>query len=170
MNNINKNKNYLDPNKNKKVIVFSPINGVIKDNNVLTDIMFAEEMLGDSVAVSPISGLIVAPFDGSVISLFPSNHAISLRNKDGIEILIHIGIDTVYLEGTHFKPFVKKGDNVKQGQKLIKFNIKAINDKGYNSDTIIIFINHDKYKYEKNSRIGSTINKHNKIFEVYLDK
>lgn len=78
------------------------------------DAAFAEGIMGKGVVIEPTVGEVVAPFDGTIMTLFPTNHAIGIISDDGMELLIHIGIDTIQLEGKHFEVFVKQGDTVKK--------------------------------------------------------
>ena len=91
--------------------------------------------MGKGIAIQPDSDVVLAPFNGVVESLFPTGHAIGLKSDNGAEVLIHIGIDTVKLEGKHFKPLVSQGETVEVGQPLIEFDRKAIADEGF--DTVI---------------------------------
>ncbi len=80
-------------------------------------------MVGDGIAIEPSEGIVVAPFDGEIVQLFPTKHAIGLRGKSGLEVLIHIGLETVSLQGEGFEAFIKQGDQVKMGDKLITFDM-----------------------------------------------
>lgn len=107
----------------------SPIKGKVMDLSEVPDEAFANKMMGDGVAVMPTEGLIVAPDDCEVSFVFPSKHAVGLKTKDGVELLIHIGIDTVKLDGDGFESFVETGDKVKKGDKLLSFDIEYLKDK-----------------------------------------
>ncbi|MCH4207845.1 MAG: sucrose-specific PTS transporter subunit IIBC [Solobacterium sp.] len=106
-----------------------------------SDAMFAEKTMGDGVVVYPEEDTICAPFAGTVKMLFPTKHAIGLESNKGTEVLIHIGIDTVQLEGKPFTAMVKEGDTVKAGQPLIKADFKAIEAAGKKTETMIIITN-----------------------------
>lgn len=84
---------------------------------------------------------VIAPFDGTVTALFPTKHAIGLTSRDGIELLIHVGINTVELNGEHFETFVTQGDTVRRGQKLIGFYLEKIAQAGYPTQTMVIVTN-----------------------------
>ncbi len=105
-----------------QVIIKSPIKGLAAGVEITPDEAFSQKMMGDGAVIYPAQNYIVAPFDGRVTMLFDTHHAIGLENEDGIEILIHIGIDTVNLNGEGFTTFVAAGDTVKEGQKLIEFD------------------------------------------------
>ncbi len=113
--------------------------------NEVEDDAFAGRMLGDGVAIEPTVGELVAPADGEITMVFDTKHAVAMTTADGAEILMHIGIDTVKLEGQHFETFVKDGDQVKKGQTLIKFDIPAIKAAGYKVTTPCIVTNWEDY-------------------------
>lgn len=121
--------------------VFSPIEGKVLPLSEAKDGAFSDGIIGKGVVIEPTSGEVIAPFDGTVMTLFPTNHAIGLISETGTEVLIHIGIDTVQLEGKGFEAFVKQGDTVKKGQKLVQFDIDTITSEGYNTQVPIIITN-----------------------------
>ncbi|WCG21848.1 beta-glucoside-specific PTS transporter subunit IIABC [Vagococcus lutrae] len=121
--------------------VFSPIEGKVLPLSEAKDGAFSDGIMGKGVVLEPTSGEVIAPFDGTVMTLFPTNHAIGLISETGTEVLIHIGIDTVQLEGKGFEAFVKQGDTVKKGQKLVQFDIDTITSEGYNTQVPIIITN-----------------------------
>ena len=102
------------------------------------DETFCNKVLGDGIAIQPEEGAVYAPVNGTVASVFETKHAVCLVSDAGEEILIHIGVDTVNLQGEHFTAYVKDGDKVKAGQLLIRFDLKKIAEKGY--DTVIPMI------------------------------
>lgn len=119
--------------------ISSPIIGEAVELSNVSDETFAGGMLGKGVAVRPNAGKVIAPFDGTVEALFPTNHAIGLRSaQGGIELLVHVGIDTVELNGEGFKALKKAGDTMKKGEVLIEFDINRIREKGF--DTIVPII------------------------------
>ena len=105
------------------------------------DEVFAAGTLGHGVAIIPESGTIVAPADATVSMLYPTNHAIGLTTASGQEVLIHIGIDTVRLDGRFFKPLVSQGESVKVGQPLIKINLPLIEKSGFDPTVIVLLPN-----------------------------
>ena len=129
--------------KNAKFV--APVDGEAHPLKDAFDEAFASEMMGKGAMIKPSSDLVVAPFDGTVATLFPTKHAIGVVSKDGVECLIHIGIDTVNLNGTYFDAYVKQGDAVKAGQKLVKFDRKAIEKAGYKTETMVIVTNSANY-------------------------
>ncbi len=128
-----------------KEVIDSPIKGeVIKLSNIKDD-AFASGVLGSGVAIMPNEGVVVAPVDGEVTTLFPSLHAIGITSEKGVELLIHVGLDTVQLGGKGFKAYVKQGDKVKKGQHLLDFNIEEIKNAGYSVVTPVVITNTAEY-------------------------
>lgn len=130
----------------KRIKITSPMNGIVKDLAQVDDPTFAEKLLGNGIAIESQDGKVYAPFDGTVSSLFPTNHAIGLVSSDGVEMLIHIGLDTVKLKGKHFIAHVKQEQKVKKGDLLIEFDQKAIKAAGYDTIVPIVISNTDSYK------------------------
>jgi PTS system beta-glucosides-specific IIC component len=126
-------------------VIIAPVEGKIIPLAELKDQAFAEGLLGKGVGIEPTKGEVVAPFDGEVTMVFPTLHAIGVTSNSGLELLIHIGIDTVKLDGKYFKGHVKQGDKVKQGQLLVTFDIKGIESEGYNTQVPVIVTNTPAY-------------------------
>lgn len=112
----------------KTIVLGSPITGIAKELSEAEDEAFASKMMGDGAVVVPTDGTIVAPADGEVNFVFPSKHAVGFTTSSGIELLIHIGIDTVKLDGKGFEALVKEGDKVKKGDKLLQVDLKFITE------------------------------------------
>jgi phosphoenolpyruvate-protein phosphotransferase len=123
--------------------IYSPLEGTVIAIEKTSDPVFSEKMLGDGIAIRPSLAVhtVVAPFDGVIQTLNENNHALALVGEDGIELLIHIGIDTVLLRGKGFKPFVKQGDSVKKGDKLIQADFNFLVNNAPSIDTILVFTN-----------------------------
>lgn len=134
----------VKPLKNK-ISIMSPINGEAVPLSAVNDLTFAQEIMGKGIAIIPTEGKVVSPINGTVAMVFNTKHAIGLQTEDGAEILIHVGLDTVNLEGKHFTSFVKSGDTVKVGDKLLEFDIKAIKEAGYDTVTPVIITNTTNY-------------------------
>ena len=126
-------------------VVTSPVSGEVVILSQVEDQAFSSEALGKGVAVVPSEGIVVAPFDGVVTALYPSRHAVGLTSQQGIECLIHIGMDTVNLGGAHFENKVSQGDAVKKGQVLVEFDIEAIAKAGYSVATPVVISNTASY-------------------------
>lgn len=129
-----------DPKK-----VSAPLQGKVVPLDQVNDAVFSTKMMGEGVAILPENDLIVAPFDGTVTAVFPTKHAIGLTSDHGIEVLIHVGIDTVELNGTHFETFVAADQKIKQGEPLLKADFAAIQAAGYDTVTPIIVTNTAQY-------------------------
>ena len=125
--------------------VMSPLTGEVLPIEKAEDEVFASKVMGDGVVILPETTDVYAPFDGTIATLFPTKHAIGLVSDKGAEILIHIGINTVDLNGEGFKTFVKQGDSVTKGDKLISFDKVAIENAGYSSQTMVIITNGSNY-------------------------
>lgn len=119
-------------------VLFAPMAGEILPISESADEAFAAKMLGDGIAINPSEGTIYAPCDGSVSLLFPTKHAIGITTTKGTDLLIHAGIDTVKMEGDGFEVFVKQGDNVRKGDKLLKVDLEKVRTDGYNPQTMMI--------------------------------
>lgn len=132
--------------KNSATQLVSPLNGHAIPLNQVKDEVFSSGAMGKGVAIEPSEGLLHAPADGEIIMTFPTSHAIGIRTTDGAEVLMHIGMNTVNLKGKGFETLVKKGQEVKAGDDLVKFDIKAIKDAGYTVTTPIVVTNTNKYQ------------------------
>ena len=125
--------------------IHSPVQGNIISLNQVKDKVFSSEALGKGIAVIPEEDIIYAPISGEIVTLFPTHHAIGIKADNGVEVLIHIGIDTVELEGKYFESFIKQGECVQVGQKLISFDRQKIKEKGYDDTVVMIVTNSDNY-------------------------
>ena len=119
-------------------VLYAPMAGEILPVSQSEDEAFASRALGDGVAVNPTDGTVCAPCDGTVSMIFPTCHAVGLTTKAGTEVLIHVGIDTVKLDGDGFQSFVKQGDEVKTGDVLVKADLEKIRAAGYSTQTMMI--------------------------------
>ena len=136
--------------------VYSPLKGEIIPLTEAPDKVFASEALGKGVAINPAEGKVVAPFNGTVAMLYDTKHAIGLVSDDGVEVLIHIGLDTVKLNGEHFTAHVAQGDKVACGQTLVTFDMDAITKAGYPLVTPVIVSNTQKYTEVSTVKTGAT--------------
>ena len=124
----------------------SPVKGWVMPLSEAEDEAFASGALGQGVVIEPEEGVVRAPFDAKVAALFPTKHAIGLVSDSGAEVMIHIGIDTVQLEGRYFEAFTAQESHVKAGDVLIKFDLDAIKAAGYKTQTMVIVTNSFNYK------------------------
>ena len=118
--------------------LYVPMKGQVLDVGQSADEVFASKALGDGVAINPAEGMVCAPCDGTISLLFPTKHAVGITSETGVEVLIHIGINTVQLDGQGFEAFVAQGDKVKKGHKLIAADLDLIREKGMNPQTMMI--------------------------------
>lgn len=123
----------------------SPLAGTVIPLSEVHDEVFASEMMGKGCAVIPEEGKVYAPFDGKVVGLLDSHHAVGMESTDGVEVLIHVGMDTVKLNGRCFTIHVEEGEQVKKGQLLLEFDIPGIKEAGYEVTTPIIITNSDEF-------------------------
>ncbi|WP_290061962.1 beta-glucoside-specific PTS transporter subunit IIABC [Paraclostridium bifermentans] len=131
--------------KLEKEIVVSPIKGEVLNLSDIEDAAFSSGVLGQGVAIIPSDGKVVAPVDGVVTTLFPSLHAIGIISDEGVEVLIHIGLNTVQLEGRGFEACIKQGDRITKGQMILKFDIDVIKEAGYSVVTPIVVTNSSQF-------------------------
>ncbi|MDE6889866.1 MAG: beta-glucoside-specific PTS transporter subunit IIABC [Eubacterium sp.] len=125
--------------------VASPVNGEVKPLSEVADDAFSSGALGQGIALVPSEGKVYAPVDGEVTTFFPTGHAIGLLSNGGAEILIHVGMDTVKLDGRGFTPRVSQGSRVKKGDLLLEFDLELIQEEGYSTVTPMIVTNTDDY-------------------------
>ena len=165
--------------ENKEIVTEETVKYPENDNNVLYSVLegnairlsqvddatFASEVLGKGIAVIPSKGEVVAPCDATVETVFDTKHAVGLSTEDGMELLIHIGINTVELNGKYYTSHVKNGDRVKKGQPLISFDICKIKDAGYDITTPLIVTNSDDYKDVK-ILLEGTVTPADKVLEI----
>ncbi|WP_302925782.1 PTS sugar transporter subunit IIA [Holdemania filiformis] len=124
------------------------ISGRLLPLSEVRDEVFAQKMLGDGAAIQPEGEIVAAPCDGKITMLYPTLHAFGLVNPDGLEILVHIGIDTVSLQGKGFKAYVQEGDTVKRGDKIIRFDSYLMNQKEMDMTTMTLFPNADAFQLD----------------------
>lgn len=129
----------------KQATLRSPLKGNVLSLAEVQDEAFSSGTLGTGVAIDPEEGILYAPADGVVSVCFPTGHAIGLTTKNGVELLLHVGMDTVQLDGAGFTPFVKAGDTVEMGQKLLEFDMDFIRKEGYSLVTPVLITNTDEF-------------------------
>lgn len=135
----------LKPSDVKMISVVSPLDGDVIELKEVDDEVFASGVTGKGVAIVPTNNVVVSPVEGTVSVLFPSKHAVGITTKDGVELLVHIGLNTVMLNGEGFTAFVKQGDKVVCGQKLLEFDKKFILSKGYSLQSPVLVTNADQF-------------------------
>lgn len=125
--------------------VLVPVEGQVVSLTSVNDEVFASEAMGKGAAIIPSSGVVSAPVNGKISSVYKTGHAIGIVSDSGIELLIHIGINTVKLKGQHFKPVVKENDQIKIGDRLVEFDLKQVVDAGYDPTVMIVVTNSFNY-------------------------
>ena len=146
-------------------IISSPLKGEVVDMEETNDPTFIAGILGKGVAIVPSEGMVYAPDDAEIVTLM--GHAVAFRLANGAEMIVHVGINTVTLEGKHYEAFVKVGDKVKEGDKLLKFDIEAIKKEGYPIVTPVIVTNTFEFKdIDIKTKANTKVDLDNQIFEV----
>lgn len=144
--------------------VYAPMTGKVIALEEIPDQVFSQGILGPGCGMEPENGELAAPFNGKIISVAETKHAVGIVSDDGIELLLHVGMDTVQMDGDGFSVKVREGDKVSCGQLLMKFDMEKIKNAGYPTTTAIIVTNGDDFKKiefvpaehaEKASRIGT---------------
>ncbi|WP_019720298.1 PTS sugar transporter subunit IIA [Heyndrickxia coagulans] len=121
----------------------APMSGKVVQIEDVPDEVFSRKMIGDGIAIEPDEGVVVSPVDGEVVQFFPTKHAVGLKTKSGLEILIHIGMETVALNGEGFEGFVQQGDRVKAGDKLVTFDLEQIRERAESIISPVVVTNFD---------------------------
>lgn len=132
--------------KDKGIEIGSPVKGKAVPISKVSDPTFGEEILGKGVAIQPEEGKIYAPADGTIEMLFDTKHAVSMTTTEGVELLVHIGLDTVALKGEHFTAHKGNGDAVKKGDLLISVDLEAVKAAGYDVITPVVVCNTSDYQ------------------------
>ncbi|GGB06061.1 PTS glucose transporter subunit IIA [Macrococcus hajekii] len=126
---------------NKNLEVVAPITGQYVAIENIPDPVFAQKMMGEGFGIEPSEGIVVAPIDGEVINVFPTKHAIGLKAANGVEVLIHVGLETVAMNGEGFTTKVNVGDKVSVGDELLEFDINLIKEKAASTISPVIITN-----------------------------
>lgn len=145
--------------------LYSPLKGNVISREAIPDATFAAGILGDGVGIEPEAGEVVAPFDGEISAVAETGHAIGITGPDGMEVLIHVGIDTVNMKGEGFELLVSRGDKVKAGQKLLTFDLEKIRAAGYSTTTAVLLANSVNYPDFKIVKTGKT-DRMEKLFTI----
>lgn len=131
---------------NSRKSVYLPVTGKVIPLSEIGDGVFSEGILGKGAGVIPAEETVYAPFDGEVILIADTKHAIGLKSVQGVELIIHVGMDTVEMNGKGFSQQVKVGDSVKCGEPIMTFSLEEIKKSGYSPTTAVIVTNSDKFK------------------------
>jgi len=143
--------------KRKRRDVFAPIDGQLIALEKVDDEVFAQRMAGDGVAILPIGEIFTAPIDGVITKIFSTNHAYSVKSKQDLEVLVHIGLETVALKGEGFERLAQEGDEVKAGDPIIKADLNYIKEHAKDIITPILITDESKYEaIDKNTNVVIT--------------
>ncbi|EPL6453374.1 PTS glucose transporter subunit IIA [Providencia vermicola] len=143
-----------DKSSSGSIEIIAPLSGEIVNIEDVPDVVFAEKIVGDGIAIKPAGNKIVAPVDGTIGKIFETNHAFSIESDDGIELFVHFGIDTVELKGEGFKRIAEEGQAVKKGDLVIEFDLALLEEKAKSVLTPVVISNMDEIK-ELNKLTGS---------------
>lgn len=138
----------------EKNTVYSPLDGTAITLEEIGDGVFSAGVLGQGCGIRPDSETVTAPVDGKIIQVADTKHAVGIESNDGLEILIHVGLDTVAMNGKGFTVHVKEGQEVKCGQKLLSFDRKAIAEAGYPDTTAVLITNSGNYELVELCTVG----------------
>lgn len=127
----------------KEETIVAPLTGKIVSIEEVPDPTFSQKMMGDGIAIEPSEGVVVSPVDGEIVQFFHTKHAIGIQSESGAEILIHVGLETVNMNGEGFEGYVNVGDKVKAGDKLLSFDLDLIKEKAASTVTPIVITNGD---------------------------
>lgn len=134
-------------------VLLAPLAGRVIPLSEVSDQTFAKGLLGQGIAIQPTGSRVVAPSDAKIEAIFPTGHAVALHTKEGLDVLIHVGLDTVKLEGKHFAVYASEGDTVQRGDVLIEFDREAIAAEGYDVTVPILICNSVEFSSIK-GRVG----------------
>lgn len=151
--------------KDDAEVIYAPVAGEAVESSQINDPTFGEEMLGKGMAIKPTDTKVYAPFDGTVAMVFDTKHAVSLISENGAEVLIHVGLDTVTLNGEHFTVHTEDGAAVKKGDLLLEFDKEAIAAAGFDTIIPVVVCNTDDYK-EVRRKTGSVVQPGDTVMEL----
>lgn len=143
----------------------APVLGVVKDITESTDKIFSDKLMGDGIIVIPENGKILAPCSGKIDTVTASKHAITMVSDDGIELILHVGVDTVELKGKGFESFVKSGDIVCEGDQLLNVDIDLIKEENYSTETLLVVLSKDYGLTKLN--LNKTINSYEEVLKCH---
>lgn len=127
------------------LLIYSPVSGTARDVREAPDPMFSSEALGKGASIEASASEITAPVSGTITTFFQTGHAVGITSSDGAEVLIHVGVDTVELNGRHFTPAKKQGDKVRRGELLLTADMAAIKKEGYDPTVMLVITNSGDY-------------------------
>ena len=150
--------------------VVSPLTGQVKPLSQATDPVFSSGVMGQGIVIEPSQGELVSPINGTVTVLFPTKHAVGIVSEEGVEMLMHIGMDTVSLDGKGFEAHIEQGDKVVVGQKLITFDMEVIKGAGLITETPVIITNQDDFQADVEGNLPRDIKRGDALMIVHRTK
>lgn len=151
--------------KENEIVLNAMMQGVCIPVEELNDTVFSDELIGKGIAIEPSDGKVYAPCDGEISMLFQTGHALGMLTKEGLELLIHVGIDTMKINKGYFKVFVTEGQRVRKGDLLLSANLEAIIDKGCSIDSLLIICNSEEVKW-KELKSSGFVNENTPVMRV----
>lgn len=136
---------FFDAFKKKGIVIAAPMNGKCVSIKEVSDPTFSEEILGKGVAIIPADGKVYAPADGTVTTMFPTGHAFGMTTDEGVELLVHVGLDTVALKGEGFHITGQEGQKVKKGDLMMEVDLPKVKEAGYDVITPVVVCNTSDY-------------------------
>ncbi|MGV3106573.1 MULTISPECIES: PTS glucose transporter subunit IIA [unclassified Staphylococcus] len=153
---------------NKEIEIYAPLTGEYINIEDIPDPVFAQKMMGEGFGINPTEGEVVSPIEGKVDNVFPTRHAIGLKADNGLEILVHIGLDTVQLDGQGFEILVSSGDTVQVGDPLLKFDLEYIKNNAKDVISPIIITNSDQTESIHVNDVKAVIKGETKVVDVTM--
>ncbi|MEB7433696.1 PTS sugar transporter subunit IIA [Staphylococcus pasteuri] len=153
----------------KNIQVYSPLSGECVKIEDIPDPVFAQKMMGEGFGINPTEGTVVSPIEGTVDNVFPTKHAIGLKAENGLELLVHIGLDTVQLDGEGFEVLVDSGDNVKVGDPIIKFDVEYIKNNAKSVISPVIITNSDQAASIHFDDVQAAVKGETKVIDVTMN-
>ena len=153
---------------NKEIEIYAPLTGEYINIENIPDPVFAQKMMGEGFGINPTEGEVVSPIEGKVDNVFPTKHAIGLKADNGLEILVHIGLDTVQLDGQGFEILVSSGDTVQVGDPLLKFDLEYIRNNAKDVISPIIITNSDQTESIHVNDVKAVIKGETKVVDVTM--
>ncbi|WP_462411660.1 PTS sugar transporter subunit IIA [Neobacillus sp. Marseille-QA0830] len=148
--------------------VVAPMTGKVIRIEEVPDAVFSQKMIGDGLAIEPSEGIVVAPMDGEIVQIFPTCHAVGIRSTTGLEILVHIGMDTVAMGGEGFEGHVAQGDKVKAGDKLVSFDLGLVKEKAESTISPVVITNTDAVDSLTKTEQGSVTRGESVLLQVKM--
>lgn len=158
----------LQDYKERNEYFVAPLSGICMEVELVNDRVFKSLLMGDGIAIEPTDGTVVSPCDGTIVSVARTKHALCIESNEGIDILLHMGIDTVKMDGAGFEVFVQAGDKVKKGQKLAYMDMDYVHEQGYSCATPMIITNMNKLSMLKHFP-GKVIAGETMVLEYEMD-